>query len=177
MIWIPIFIIAGVVIAVRFSLDFADSVPGKILAHIVTIPLFAGIGCLVGVLAGMLLGLIGLMIIQTETMTISETSIYSLSDQSEYNGRFVLGSGYVDSDLCIYYVSEVENGKQIVKADREYTAIIESDTEDPKAKVTGERYKFGWLTWIAIDLNDFADQTTLTVPVNTITTDYNIDLK
>lgn len=177
MIWIPIFIIAGIVTAVLFSRDMADSLPGKIFTGIITVPIFAGVGCLLGAIAGILLGLIGLLIIPTETMTISETPIYSLEDQTQYNGRFVLGSGYIDSDLCIYYVAETDSGKKIMDAEREYTTIIESDTETPIATVTGERYKWHWLNWIAIDLHDFVDETTLVVPTNTITTEYNIDLK
>ena len=114
MIWIPIFIIAGIVIAVLFSRYMADSLPGKIFTGIITVPIFAGVGCLLGVVAGILLGLVGLLIIPTEITTISETPIYSLTDQTQYNGRFVLGSGYIDSDLCIYYVAETDNGKKIM---------------------------------------------------------------
>lgn len=177
MIWIPIFIIAGIVIAVLFSRDMADSLPGKIFTGIITVPIFAGVGCLLGAIAGILLGLIGLLIIPTETTTISETPIYSLADQTQYNGRFVLGSGYIASDLCIYYVAETDSGKKIMDAEREYTTIIESDTQTPTAVVTGERYKWHWLNWIAIDLHGLVEETTLVVPTNTITTEYNIDLK
>lgn len=177
MIWIPIFIIAGIVIAVLFSRDVADSLPGKIFTGIITVPIFAGVGCLLGAVAGILLGLVGLLIITTETTTISETPIYSLADQTQYNGRFVIGSGHIDSDLCIYYVAETDNGKKIMDSEREYTTIIESDTQTPTATVTGERYRWNWLNWIAIDLHDFVDETTLVVPTNTITTEYNIDLK
>jgi len=176
-IWIPIFITAGIVIAIHSSRDMADSLPGKIFTGIITAPLFAGIGCLLGVAAGILLGLVGLLIIPTETTTISETPIYSLADQTQYNGRFVLGSGYIDSDLCIYYVAETDVGKKIMDSEREYTTIIESDSQTPIATVTGERYRWNWLNWIAIDLHDFVDETTLVVPTNTITTEYNIDLK
>lgn len=177
MIWIPIFIIAGIIGAVFFSDFMADSIPGKIFSGVIAIPIFAGLGCLLGAVAGILLGLVGLLIIPTETTTISEAPIYSLTDQTQYNGRFVLGSGYTDSDLCIYYVAETDVGKKIMDSEREYTTIIESDSQTPTATVTGERYKFGWLNWIAIDLNKFMDETTLVVPTSTITTEYNIDLK
>lgn len=177
MIWIPIFIIAGVVLAVVFSKDMADSLPGKIFTGIITVPIFAGVGCLLGAVAGILLGLVGSLIIQTETTTISETPICSLVDQTQYNGRFVLGSGYIDSDLCIYYVAETDSGKKIMSSEREYTTIVESDVQAPTATVTGDRYKWHWLNWIAVDLNSFVDETTLVVPTNTITTEYNIDLK
>ena len=177
MIWIPIFIIAGIVIAVLFSRDMADSLPGKIFTGILTVPIFAGVGCLLGAIAGILLGLIGLLIIPTKTTTISETPIYSLVDQTQHKGRFVLGSGYIDSDLCVYYVAETDSGKKIMDSERKYTTIIESDTETPIATITGERYKWHWLNWIAIDLHGFVDETTLVVPTNTITTEYNIDLK
>ena len=177
MIWIPIFIIAGIVIAVFFSRYMADSLPGKIFTGIIAVPIFAGVGCLLGVVAGILLGLVGLLIIPTETTTISEAPIYSLADQTQYNGRFVLGSGYIDSDLCIYYVAETDSGKKIISSEREYTTIVESDVQAPTATVTGDRYKWHWLNWIAVDLNSFVDETTLLVPTNTITTEYNIDLK
>ena len=177
MIWIPIFIIAGIIGAVLFSNFMADSILGKIFTGIITVPIFAGVGCLLGVVAGILLGLVGLLIIPTETTTISEAPIYSLADQTQYNGRFVLGSGYIDSDICIYYVAETDEGKKIMDSEREYTTIIESDSQTPTATVTGERYRWNWLNWIAIDLNESADETTLVVPTNTITTEYNIDLK
>lgn len=177
MIWIPIFIIAGAALAVFFSRDMAGSLPGKIFTGIITVPIFAGVGCLLGVVAGILLGIVGLLIIPTETTTISETPIYSLVDQTQHKGRFVLGSGYIDSDLCVYYVAETDSGKKIMDSEREYTTIVESDVQAPSATVMGERYKWHWLNWVAIDLHDFADETTLVVPTNTITTEYNIDLK
>ena len=98
MIWIPIFIIAGIVIAVLFSRYMVDSLPGKIFTGIITVPIFAGVGCLLGVVAGILLGLVGLLIIPTEITTISETPIYSLADYTQYNGRFVIGIRYPDAD-------------------------------------------------------------------------------
>ena len=35
----------------------------------------------------------------------------------------------------------------------------------------------GMANWIAIDLHNFENETTLIVPTNTVTTDYSIDLK
>lgn len=177
MIWIPIFIIAGIVLAVLFSLDFADSIIGKVLCHIITIPLCAGIGCFVGVAVWALFGIIGAMLFPTETETIFQAPIYSISDQNQQKGNFVLGSGYVDSNLYIYYVAELEAGKQIKRADRESTTIVESDAESPSVTIVGERYKWEWVNWLAIDFHSRLDQTTIVVPNGTIITEYKVDLK
>ena len=177
MIWIPVLAIAGGVFAVSFSKEMTDTRIGEVLSIIVTIPLFAILGALLGICTSYIAGMLGLIIVPTKDVFISDLPIYSLADNAEYNGRFVLGSGQVDGDLKIYYVAQADDGKKIEKADRSNVVIVESD-EQPHAVVTGKRYKWYWVNLFMLDIHEmFGDKVTLTVPKNTVTTEYNIDLK
>ena len=176
MILIPIVGTIGIVAAVFFCLDSFDNLVSRILAHIVVVPIFGAIGIITGVLVAAIVGIIG-FVFPTEEVTISETPIYSLVDQSQYSGSFVLGTGSVEGDLGIYYVEQTDSGKRIAKVDREKVIIVESDTEQPSARIHGERYKFECVNWFFLDPHPYFDKTILTVPTNTITTEYRIDLK
>lgn len=177
MIWIIIFAIAGLVLAYEASEELTDTLIGKIFSLIVTVPIFSIFGVLLGLLFGIVIGFIGYVTAPTKDVQVSDLPIYSLTDNAEYNGRFVLGSGQVDGDLKIYYVAQADDGKKIEKADRSNVVIVESD-EQPRAVVTGKRYKWYWVNLFMLDIHEmFGDKVTLTVPKNTVTTEYNIDLK
>lgn len=166
--------------AVAFSIDFTETKAWAVLCAAFFVPIGVFVGALVGLLAMLILGSIGYVIIPNETVTISEMPIYSLSDSSEYSGRFVLGSGYVKSELRVYYVSITPDGKRIESCSRYNAYIVETNDESPKVKITGNRYKWKWARWIFPEINmmfDCFDKVELIVPENTITMQYNIDLK
>lgn len=177
MIWAFVFIVFGIVLAVSIADDCCYSTVAKVLLDIALIPIFGVFGFFLGVLFCMLIGFIGAFTVPTNEVVISETDIYSLTDTAEYEGRFVLGSGQVDGDLKIYYVTESDGGKKIERADRDKVVIVESD-ERPHAVVMGDRYKWKWVNLFALDIHELlGDRVTLTVPKDTVTTEYSIDLK
>lgn len=176
MIWILIFAILGILFAVQYALDESESLPGVIIRGIIATPICSAFGFLVGIVVAFAVGLFSLFLPTSETI-ISETPICSIVDESGINGSFVLGTGTVDSDLYIYYIAETEAGKEIEKAERDKTTILEDDTTSPNAKVVGKRLKWKWAELFVLDENVFLDKTILTVPVGTTTTEYNIDLK
>lgn len=72
--------------------------------------------------------------------------------------------------LRVFYENLVEHG--FTKQEALYLV------SDYMKTVFGARnIEWDWFNWRAIDLHDFADKTTLIVPVNTITTDYKFDLR
>lgn len=180
MIWLFVFCLIGIVGAIYFAIYIAETKIGAVLNTIFLIPIGIFIGAFVGFLAMSVLGLIGHAIIPSETITISETQIYSLVDSNEYRGMFVLGSGCVESEICIYYVTITPDGKRIEYCDRDRVYIVETNSEDPKVTITGDRYKWTWAEWIFPEISMLGintDKVTLTVPNDTVTIEYSIDLK
>lgn len=176
MIWVPIFAILGIVYAVKYALDESESLPGAIIRGIVATPIFSAIGILVGVVVAFVVGIFSLFLPKNEAI-ISEVLIYSVIDESGANGRFVLGTVVVDADIYIYYIAKTETGRKIEKAERDNVVIVENDAVQPNAKVVGERLKWKWVEWFILDINEFFDETILTVPAGTTTKEYSIDLK
>ena len=178
MIWIPVFAILGIVVAAKYALDESESLPGVIIRGIIATPICSAAGSLVGVVVACVVGIFSLLLPANETI-ISETPIYSLVDESGTYGRFVLGTGTVDSDLHIYYITETEDGsgKEIEKVKRDNAVIVENDAVQPNEKVVGKRLKWKWAELFVLDENVFFDKTILTVPVGTTTTEYIVDLK
>lgn len=159
----------------------ADTVFGRVLNYLWAVPLSALMGTFLGLALAILAGAIGTAFIPTQEVKISETQIYSVVDRTKSDGHFVLGSGYVNSDLCVYYVVETGEGRKIESAKRANVVIVESNAEEPKAVVTGQRYKssWGWLKIFFLDVNGIftGDKVTLTVPEGTVTQEYTVDLQ
>lgn len=176
MIWIPVFAILGIVVAAKYALDESESLPGVIIRGIIAAPICSAVGILAGGVVAFVVGIFSLLLPANETI-ISETPIYSLVDKSGTYGRFVLGTGAVDSDLHIYYIAETEAGKEIEKVECDNAVIVENDAVQPNEKVVGKRLKWKWAELFVLDENVFFDKTILTVPVGTTTTEYNVDLK
>lgn len=180
MIWFFVFCLIGLIGGISFAVDLAETKIGAILKGVFFAPIGIFLGALIGALAMLIFSLIGRAIIPSETVVISETEICSLSDSAEYSGRFVLGTGYVKSELCIYYVSVTPDGKKMESFKWSNTYIVESDNETPKVTITGDRYKWEWVEWIFPELSamlEGVDKATITVPENTVTTQYSIDLE
>ena len=181
MIWIVGAVIGLVVFAIWAVTVFADTIFGKVINYLWAVPLSALLGAFLGLGLAILAGMAGTAFIPTQEVKISETPIYSVVDRTKSDGHFVLGTGYANSDLCVYYVTETDEGRKIESAKRANVVIVESDTEEPKAVVTGQRYKssWGWLKIFFLDVNGIftGDKVTLTVPEGTITQEYTVDLQ
>ena len=181
MILILIFVIGGLAMAVSMTkLLGEDSVWMGILWGVFFIPLLPALALVLGTMLAVGIGYVCTDVIPSQEYVVEERPIFSLNDTTSVTGRFTLGSGYFDEDLCIYYVVEDDAGKSIQRVKRENAVIVESDEDEPTVKVTGKKYKSKAWNLLVLDVNEVigaSNRTTLTVPTGTVTTAYNVDLE
>ena len=156
----------------------AETVIGKIVAGFLLFPLLVALAFFVSVLAA---GIFSLPTLAMKTEIIQEEPvlIYSIKDNAGVSGNFVLGSGSVKSELLYYFVIETEYGKKIdsVKANNSY--IVESDEIYPRIVKETTRLKSAIWSKVLLDMNNiFAEgKYIITVPTNTVTEEFIIDLQ
>lgn len=160
-------IIICIVIAVAFtalkSKDFWTSVLGGIVGF--------AIGFCLHFLGGSFLG--------TKLPTvevIEEQEIYALGDSSASKSVRYLFAGYIDEKLVYRYVVNTERGKHIEEIDAKNAYIIESDCA-PTIRTHKIKFKHDWYNWFALDDFIEEDYVEFLVPIDTITTEYNVDLQ
>lgn len=110
---------------------------------------------------------------QKQLTLLEQKEIYSVKDNSGFEGHFVLGTRSIESNLQYYYLVKEYLGYKVESCDMEDTNIIEVETK-PMYKKYFYEYKNKLLYLIAID-SDFKE--VLEVPKDTIKIDYQIDME
>ena len=162
MIWIIVCAIIGFVIMYDFWCSFGDGIMGA----------FCGAFC--GFLLYFLIGgLIGCSLPLNQV--VEEQEIYALTDNSSVEGVHYLFSGYIDEDLVCRYVVNTDKGKHIEETDVDNVYINEGDYK-PLVKHYTYVLEKEWHNLFAHELftDDYYE---FYVPKNTVTNEYNIDLK
>ena len=180
MIWYFISVVMFIVLAVAAINYLCDSMIAKVINYIWGIPFSILLGIVMGFCFVFVFGAIGVVIMPSEEIILSENEIVSISDNMTLQGHFALGSGYVDENLCIFYVIDTSQGKKIDSVKADNAVIIESNTEKPNIVIKSERYKHKWINiflWDIRTICDDWDTAIITVPEDTITVQYNIDLE
>ena len=140
------------------SLGVLSSILGLMLGFIVW--LFVG-------------GIIGCFLPTVEV--VEEHELCALSDSSSVEGVNYLFSGYIDEKLVCRYVIDTEKGKHIEEEKTDNVYIKEGDYT-PTVKFHKFEFEKKWYYWFAHD--GFTEYyVEFFVPKNTITSEYNIDLK
>ena len=132
------------------------------------------LGLFIGFLLWFLVGgLIGARLPMAEI--VDEQEICALNDSTSVDGVNYLFSGYVDEDLVCRYVINTERGKHIKEVDADDVYIKEGDYT-PTVKFHEFEFEKKWYYWFAHDI--FTEYyVEFFVPENTVTSEYNIDLK
>jgi len=158
-------VIAIIYILVEMGLDFVE--PGEVILYGIS-------GGLIGLIVYCCFGgVIGANFATVEEVT--EQEIFALTDSSTIEGYHFLYSGQIDGDLVYRYVIETEKGKHIEEISAEHAYIKEGDYT-PTVKIHDIKFAKDWYSWFAYDFL-FDDYVEFYIPENTITTEYNIDLK
>lgn len=102
--------------------------------------------------------------------------IVSLGSQSQINGNFTLGSGYIDSERCYFFYQKLSDGSMIERKYRsDNTFIVESNGE-PKFTWNKVTTEFKW-TWCFLLFFDFSEVTydgwTLHIPKNSVIKEFH----
>lgn len=142
-------------------------------------------GVLTSVL-GFFIGILIIMITSTFVDIYAETQyeynesrsvqLYALQDSKDTTSSFFLGIGGSNENLNVYYVTKIDNILRVNKRDIRDINIVETDDEISQIKIkelkfTNETIKY----WFGKPLNRDVEE--FYIPKNSITKDFNIDLK
>lgn len=145
-----------------------------------------GIG---GALFGVVIGLLAILIIggiigtflPTKDVPIDTWYIYSVEDNMQTEGSFVLGCGSVDEDLTYYYMVNTNRGYKVkdIPASECYIKIIGSNDDDGITTPQIVEYQGEFINenhyWIGMPSGH--SYSVMYVPEDTIKEKYNVDLE
>lgn len=144
-----------------------------------------GFDFLIFIMMGLLGILIGILIYSVSSAlldgkfpkeeTVRKKEIYALTDSTSLHGSFYLWSGTIDTKNVIRYVINTEKGKHIEETDAEKSYIVEIEGE-PYVEEHVFTWKKDWYSWFVFGAS-MDNYKKFFVPPNTITTEFNIDLK
>lgn len=121
---------------------------------------FCGIGVLIGMVG--MIACIAVGPLEHNYDHVQYENIYSIrSTDDDVDGRFFLGSGYIDEDTYYIVFVEDEKGIKLNKYDTKYTYIVEVDDGNHYVRHVKEKWT----------LDDYY---ILYVPVGTIIVEYRI---
>ena len=126
-------------------------------------------------LAVVVSGLVGLAFPSNEVYSTEETPICALSDNSDLEGSFFLGSGYVKEDIYYYYLTENDDGsKTMRKIPAMGTPVDDSETENPRIVTEYTRNSNPVVRFFFFTYNETHK---IYIPPKSIKYSYNIDLE
>ncbi len=102
--------------------------------------------------------------------------ITCINDSSVFNGRNYLFSGYINENIKYRaYKLNDDNSKELIEYDYRNTKIF----EDGKTEVVeyAEEFQSDFVVWLFGRNSDTTTRYEIHIPENSITTEYNIDLK
>lgn len=108
-----------------------------------------------------------------ETIETGTTSLSAIASGSETEGAFFLGSGTVDEERVINYVSVTEDGGKTLESIPVEDAIIYEDAtvETARLETTIDRWQAWWWAPWHLDVNE---TTAFHVPAGTVSGDFDI---
>lgn len=117
-------------------------------------------------------------VIEPESQTVSTVQLRAISTENSVQGRsYFLGSGYINGDRQISYITTQDDYSQIlsISGDRAY---IHEDTEDsPYLDVIDYSVNLWWFAPWATDIDFWYDDYHFHIPAGSIQQDYNLSLQ
>lgn len=147
--------------------------------------IIANIGCiifLISIITTPILMVTGIIIRQEDANLTEDVAyeIYSINDNIESKGNFVLGAGHIESTDYYYFYIKTDKGFKVEKIEATNAYIQETDEVSPR--IIYQYYKYiypeWYKKWFAVDPNPHGNVTIIIkVPTNTVTTQYILDLQ
>lgn len=117
----------------------------------------------------------GLAFTSDEVYNTEETPICALSDNSNLDGSFFLGSGYVKEDMYYYYLTENDDGsKTMYKIPATGTPVDDTEAENPRIVTEYKRNSNPVVRFFFCTYNETHK---IYIPPKSIKYSYNIDLE
>ncbi|MEO2600972.1 hypothetical protein [Clostridium butyricum] len=159
----------------RSYIKYSNCTTGDIVCFIL-LCIISGIIC--GIIYGISILTIDFKTDKYESIKYKQ-EIYALQDSSGMQGRFFLGSGYINNKLQYSIVIEDEyGGKKIQQLDNDRTSLF----EDGETYIIAYQNKYTnplviKLLGTDLALNENVTRYEIHIPKGSVTTQYNIDLK
>lgn len=107
-------------------------------------------------------------------------NITAMQDNLNTHGRFYMRSGYIETDLCYYYVYSTKNGlkSSYIPANKTY---LNYTTDKPHIERYTRRWNKSWIKWFTCaDAQDYAVNDVYYkayVPEGSVEQSFNVDLQ
>ncbi|MED4579071.1 hypothetical protein P9480_09945 [Bacillus atrophaeus] len=131
---------------------------------------------LIAAVVVLLIALIPSFCIETKPVNPHKTEIYSIKDNAETSGSFVLGSGTVDEKQYLYFVKEKDGFKTVSKAAVEDSKMKEGKYAKPYVLTYDVQFKSSFARFFYGKSTGY-EEYEFYLPEDTITTEYKIDLE
>lgn len=107
-------------------------------------------------------------------------NITAMQDNLNTHGRFYMRSGYIETDLCYYYVYSTKNGlkSSYIPANKTY---LNYTTDKPHIERYTRRWNKSWIKWFTcVDAQNYATNDVYYkayVPEGSVEQSFNVDLQ
>mgnify|MGYP001216093432 CR=1 FL=1 len=133
------------------------------------------LGCVLGSVVALGTGGLIEAISTKEYVKTQEESLLAINDTSSTEGRFFLGSGYVEGKMKYIYIVSMNEEMQMKSAFIDNVKLVYSD--DLKVETYSAEFKSKFIKFLLREPNFSDDQYKIYIPEGTIKQDYIIDLQ
>jgi len=138
-----------------------ETLLGRILATILLWPTAVGI---IGFIAGLIFVALPANVFDGDREPYGSWELEAINMGEEIQGRFFLGSGYVNGEATYTYYYHSDGGLRVGEVNADEVLVVQTDEGNPRIEQTAERVPF----WIDFTRSEQDYQTTIYVPEGSI---------
>ncbi|XBW80065.1 hypothetical protein ABRD05_16115 [Bacillus velezensis] len=165
-----ILILAGIVLVITTIVVLIDTYGELIYSF------FCGI--VAAIVTLFCVGVIGFYPFDDHAVLEEKVSVYSIKDNINVGGKFVLGSGIIDDTQYFYFVIEKEGFKSVHKVKAETSRVKEGNYKTPYLKKYHYEYTNKFVRFMFGKSPPFKESSyDFFLPEHTVTQEYKVDLE
>ncbi|GJI61773.1 hypothetical protein ACP9MX_17755 [Bacillus velezensis] len=164
-------ILAGIVLFITIIVVLIDTY-GELILSVIC-------GFVAAVVVLIVAGLIAVFFpFDNHAVLEEKVSVYSIKDNINVSGKFVLGSGIIDDTQYLYFVIEKEGFKSVHKVKAETSRVKEGNYKTPYVKKYRYEYTNKFVRFMFGESPPFKDSSyDFFLPEHTVTQEYKVDLE
>ncbi|AKF30937.1 MULTISPECIES: hypothetical protein [Bacillus amyloliquefaciens group] len=164
-------ILAGIVLVITIIVVLIDTY-GELILSVIC-------GFVAAVVVLIVAGLIAVFFpFDNHAVLEEKVSVYSIKDNINVSGKFVLGSGIIDDTQYLYFVIEKEGFKSVHKVKAETSRVKEGNYKTPYVKKYRYEYTNKFVRFMFGESPPFKDSSyDFFLPEHTVTQEYKVDLE